>query len=48
MPFYNVEATLPLPPSPENGYHTGLSLYLKEIEDATPEGEDTGPPPIEE
>ena len=48
MPFFSMEATLPLPPSPEDGYRSGLSLYLEEIEDAATEGEDTGPPPIED
>ena len=44
MPFFNMEATLPLPPSPEDGYLLGLSLYLEELDDAATEGEDTGPP----
>ena len=43
MPFYSMEATLPLPPTPEDGYLSGLSLYLEELEDAAIEGTETGP-----
>ena len=34
IPFFSMETTLPLPPSREDGYRSGLSLYLEEIEDA--------------
>ena len=48
MPYFNEEALLPLPPTPEAGFRTGLSLTQEVI--AVPVLDDeglTGPPPTE-
>ena len=46
MPYFNEEALLPLPPTPGDGFRTGLSLSQEVIEAATLDGEDiTTPPP---
>ena len=48
MPYFNEEALLPLPPTPADGFRTGLSLTQEVIAVAVLDNEDmTGPPPTE-
>ena len=48
MPYFSEEALLPLPPTPADGFRTGLSLSQEVIETAISDDEDiTTPPPSE-
>lgn len=48
MPYYNEEALFPLPPSPEDGFRTGLSMHPEVIDANLPADVDTDPPPWQE
>ena len=48
MPYFSEKALLPLPPTPADGFRTGLSLSQEVIEAAISDDEDiTTPPPSE-
>ena len=48
MPYFSEEALLPLPPTPRDGFCTGLSFSYEVIEAAILDDEDiTMPPPTE-
>lgn len=46
MPFFNEEALLPLPPTPEAGFYGGLSLHPEVIEAVLPVDVYIDEPPI--
>lgn len=48
MPYFSEEALLPLPPSPEAGFCTGLSLHPEVIDDVIQAEVDADPPPTQE
>lgn len=43
MPYYNEEALLPLPASPQEGFRSGLSLYPVAIDEDHPGSEEEDP-----
>ena len=49
MPYFSQEALLPLPPTPEAGFRTGLSSQAEVIDDNNSlVGVDKAAPPLQE